>query len=72
MRAIWNILFIMVLALLLGYGGDAALAQTTFEPYRVEDVIDGDWRDWGRGGPAHLDRYQDVTPDSNNSIDIIK
>ena len=70
MRAIWNILFIMVLALLLGYREDAALAQDPFEPYLVEFVVDGDWRDWGRGGPGWGDGYHDVAPDSNSSIDI--
>ena len=64
MRAIWNILFIMVLALLLGYGGDAALAQDT-----SNFVVDGNPRDW-LSGLRNFDRRHDVAPDSNNSIDI--
>ena len=68
MRVVWNML--LVLALLLGYEEEAAFAQETFEPYLVENVIDGDWRDWGRGGPSSPDSYQDVAPDANDSIDI--
>ena len=67
MRIVWNMLFGLVLALLLGYREDAALAQ---EWSYVEDVVDEDWRDWGRGGPSSYDGYQDVTPNANNSIDI--
>lgn len=70
MRVVWNMLFGLVLALLLGYREDAALAQDTFEPL-VEFVVDGDWRDWRRGrGPSRSDGHQDVAPDSNSSIDI--
>ena len=64
MRIVWNVLFIVVLALLLEYGEDTAFAQGE------NFVVDGNPRDWL--GLGNFDRRHDVAPDSNNSIDIRK
>ena len=64
MRVVWNTL--SVLACLLGYGATGAGAQDA-----SSFVVDGDWRDWGGGGPGEGDELYDVAPDSNNTIDII-
>ena len=66
MRVVWNMLFGSVCAIMSGYGTDTAHAQDTWE-----FVVDGDWGDWGRGGPSEGDEFYDVTPDTNSSIDII-
>ena len=65
MPVVWNMLFVSVCAL-MGYGTDTAHAQDT-----SGFVVDGDWGDWGRGGPGEGDQFFDVVPDTNSSIDII-
>ena len=52
MRVIWNLLFGSVCAIMPGNGTDTAHAQDT-----SEFVVDGDWGDWGRGGPAEGDEF---------------
>lgn len=64
MRVVWNTL--LVLACLFGHGVTAAGAQDA-----SSFVVDGDWRDWGGGGPGEGDELYDVAPDSNNTIDVI-
>ena len=66
MRLTWNLLFASVCLLVPGYGTDAVHAQD-----RSGFVVDGDWRDWGGGGPGDGDEFYDVVPDTNSSIDII-
>ena len=66
MRVIWNLLFGSACAIMPGNGTDTAHAQDT-----SEFVVDGDWGDWGGGGPAEGDEFYDVVPDTNSSIDII-
>ena len=66
MRVIWNLLFGSVCVLVPGYGTDAGHAQD-----RAGFVVDGDWGDWGRGGPGEGDEFYDVVPDTNSSVDII-
>ena len=66
MRVIWNLLFGSLCVLVPGYGTDAAHAQD-----RAGFVVDGDWGDWGRGGPGEGDEFYDVVPDTNSSVDII-
>ena len=67
MRIVWNLLFIMVLALLLGYGEDMAFAKVMDHD---DDFVDGDPGNWGF--ISYSDSRHDVAPDANNSIDIIK
>ena len=64
MHVVWRAF--LGLVWVLGLGADGALAQD-----RSGFVVDGDWRDWGRGGPGEGDEFFDVAPDSNNTIDII-
>lgn len=64
MQVVWRIL--LALVCVLGYGTDGAGAQD-----RSGFVVDGDWRDWGDGGPGEGDEFFDVAPDSNDTIDII-
>ena len=61
-----RVLFLVGAAAALGLGGDVATAQDPF-------VVDGDWRDWpGVGGPGlYYDAFEDVTPDTNSTVDVI-
>ena len=58
---IWNLLFLMG-ALAGGQGADVATAQDA-----VTFAADGDPRDWGG---FDLERFHDVTPDTNSTVDI--
>ena len=64
MQVVWRTL--VGLACALGFGANGTLAQD-----RSAFVVDGDWRDWGGGGPGEGDEFFDVAPDSNSTIDII-
>ena len=64
MQVVWRTLLGLVCA--LGLGTDGTLAQD-----RSGFVVDGDWRDWGDGGPGEGDEFFDVAPDSIGAIDII-
>ena len=61
---IWNVLFVMG-AVVLVNGADVATAQDA-----VIFAVDGDPIDWG--GAHGFDRFHEVTPDTNSTVDIRK